>query len=669
MTAAPSRPCPEQFQGWRAYCLSLLTFFALGVSAAAAVADPPNVVIVFDASGSMWAKFKNDRQTKLALTRSALRDGLQRMRKDARVGLAAFGHRRTNDCTDFEVLEPLAPLDPVRIAAATDRLNPKGRTPLAYAIKGAVDALGGATGGGIVLIHDDPDNCQQDPCAVAAEINKTHPDVAIQVVSVGQKPENLQHAACVARITGGKLHDVQSPGELAKAISDALAAASLPSGTAAPRPRPATREQRRPVRPGLHLTAALSSGGETLDVPLRWRIARTGDTSGSVLYQGENSTLSLFDLPSGRYDIEAQWGLVSAKQTVDVDASATQQIGMILNGGTIRLATAGQRGAMSGAAPVFAIFKPRTGADGASTGRPGDPLVIIRAPQTEIALPPGPYVVSLTHGLYRIDKSVIVAAGTRGRLDVPLTTGEIELQASATPNGQPLENAVFQILEDDPDAPQGRRELARSSAVRPSFTLAAGTYHVVVRHGTAEVRERVVVRPGEVERRTIVTGSARISLSSTIAGGRPDSADVAVYRVLRLDRQPVEVAHANKLTATFDLAPGRYRIESRLGPLNASAERTVDLKPGTRDEIVMDHDAGAVRLVLAEPQGAQLHSDVFWEVKDADGRTVWLTNEAQPIGILKAGSYSVQAEHRDRRIIAKMEVKPRDNRIVEFTAQ
>ncbi|MFM9850395.1 MAG: vWA domain-containing protein [Hyphomicrobiaceae bacterium] len=626
-------------------------------------------MIVFDASGSMWAKFKNERQSKLVLTRSALKDALPRLRKDTRVGLAAFGHRRTNDCTDFEVLEPLAPLDPARIAAATDRLNPKGRSPLALAIKDAAQALGGTAAGGIVLIHDDPDNCQQDPCAAAAEINRTHPGVAIQVVSVGQRLEDAQRMACVARITGGKLHDAQTPGELTKAISDALIAASLSPGTAVPPPRPVTRDERRPLKPGLHLTAALSAGGETLDVPVRWRIGRTGDTSGNALYQGENATLSLFDLPSGRYDIDVQWGLVSAKQTVDVDTSATQQVDMILNGGTIRLATTGQRGAMSGPVPVFAISKPLAGARGASTARPGDPLIIIRTPQSEIALPAGPYVVSLTHGLYRNDKSVIVAAGTRGRLDMPLMTGEIELQASATPNGAPLENAVFQILEDDPDAPQGRRELARSSAVRPSFTLAAGTYHIVVRHGAAEVRERVAVRPGEVERRTIVTGSARLSLSSTIAGGRPDSTDVAVYRVLRLDAQPVEVAQASRLTATFDLAPGRYRIESRLGPLNARAERTIDLKPGAKDEIVMDHDAGVVRLILTEPQGSQLHSDVFWEVKDPSGRTVWLTNEAQPIGILKAGAYSVQAEHRDRRIEAKFEVKPRDNRIIQFTAQ
>ena len=670
MTAAPSRPHPERFQVWRAHCLSLLGFLALCLTSfGATAADPANVMIVFDASGSMWAKFGNDKQSKLVLTRSALREALPRLHKDTRVGLAAFGHRRTNDCADFEILEPAVTLDPGRIAAATDRLNPKGRSPIAHALKESAQALGTGAAAGIVLIHDDPDNCQQDPCAAAAEVNRSYPNIAIQVVSVGQKPEDVQRMACVARITGGKLYDARTAGDLPKALSDALVAASLSSGVIVPQPRPVARDQRPPMKSGLYLAAHLVPGGPPLDIPVRWRIARTGDASGDVLYQGENITLSLFDLPSGRYDVEAQWGLVSAKQTVDVDTSAAQQVDMILNAGTIRLAATSQRGATSGIAPVFTISKPLAGTGGAATGRPGDPLIIVRAPQSEIALPPGPYVVSLTHGLYRADKSVIVATGTRGRLDMALTTGEIELQASATRDGPPLEDALFQILEDDPDAPQGRRELVRSSAVRPSFTLAAGTYHVVVRHGTAEVRERVAIRPGEVERRTVVTGSARISLSATIAGGRPDSGDVAVYRVLRLDGQPVEVAQASRLAATFNLAPGRYRIESRLGPLNARAERIIDLKPGARDEIVMDHDAGVVRLVLAEPQGAQQHSDVFWEIKDQNGRTVWLTNEAQPIGILKVGSYSVQAEHRDRRIDAKIEVRPRDNRIIELKAQ
>jgi Ca-activated chloride channel homolog len=649
----------------------LLAFLTLCLPASgAAAADPADVMIVFDGSGSMWAKFKSDRQTKLALTRAALKEALPRLRKETRVGLAAFGHRRTNDCTDVEVLEPLAALDPSRIAAAADKLNPKGRTPIAQAIKDTAQAWApGAAAGGIVLIQDDPDNCQQDPCAAAAEVNRTHPNISIHVVAIGQKPEDVQRMACVAHITGGQVYDAQTPAELTKAVSEALLAASQASGTVAPPPRAVTREQ-RPMKSGLYLAARLSPGGELLDVPVRWRIARTGDPSGDALYQGENINLSLFDLPSGRYDIQARWGLVAATQTVTVDTSAAQQVDMILNAGTIRLATSGQRGAASGTAPVFTISKPLAGAGGASTARPGDPLIIIRAPQSEIALPPGPYIVTLSHGLYRADKSVIVATGTRGRLDMALTTGEIELRASATRGGPLLEDALFQILEDDPDAAQGRRELARSSAAQPSFTLAAGTYHIVVRHGTAEVRERVAIRPGEVERRTIVTGSARISLSSTIAGGRPDSTDVAVYRVLRLGAaQPVEIAQASKSTATFDLAPGRYRIESRLGPLNARAEHTVDLAAGAREDIVMDHDAGVVRLVLAEPQGAQQHSDVFWEIKDGSGQTVWLTNEAQPVGILKSGPYSVHAEHRDRRIEAKIEVRPRDNRIIELKAQ
>ena len=59
------------------------------------------------------------------------------------------------------------------------------------------------------------------------------------------------------------------------------------------------------------------------------------------------------------------------------------------------------------------------------------------------------------------------------------------------PGGPPLADVVFQVFEDDPDAPQGRRELMRSAAARPSFSLPAGTYYVVARHGAAEARERL----------------------------------------------------------------------------------------------------------------------------------------------------------------------------------
>ena len=422
-----------------------------------------------------------------------------------------------------------------------------------------------------------------------------------------------------------------------------------------------------PAKPGLYLTASLTANAEPVDIPVRWRVTR-GREGGELALHQEIAAPHLM-LPAGRYEIEARLSQITARQTVEVDPANAQRVNLVLNAGTIRTAPAAQRGAAPITGSILTISRPESGASGVATARPGEVVLVTNTVQSEIALAPGPYVITISHGLFRTDRQIMVVAGTRGRLAIPLPTGEIELQATGGAGGPPLADTVFQIFEDDPDAPQGRRELMRSAAVRPSFALPAGTYYVVARHGTAEARERVAVRPGEIERRTLTIGSAQLSLATTIAGGKPDSGDSVLYRIERVDGTPKELVRLTRQTGTLDLTPGRYRIESRLGTLNARAERTIDLRTGAREDLTMDHRAGVVRLTLVEAGSAQPAADVFWEIKDQGGQTVWLTSETQPLGILQAGHYAVRAEHRDRRIDRQIEVQAGDNRVVELMAK
>jgi hypothetical protein len=68
-------------------------FLGSGIDPARAAEEGALVVIV-DGSGSMWGQIEGTRQTKLAVTREALRHGLGKFSPQARVGLALFGHRR-----------------------------------------------------------------------------------------------------------------------------------------------------------------------------------------------------------------------------------------------------------------------------------------------------------------------------------------------------------------------------------------------------------------------------------------------------------------------------------------------------------------------------------------------------------------------------------------------
>jgi Ca-activated chloride channel family protein len=637
----------------------------------ARAADPPSVMIILDGSGSMWGKLGTERQSKLLLTREAIRSTLPRLAGAARLGFASFGHRRSGDCSDVETLVRPTAQEPERVLAALDRINPKGRGPIAQSLREAAKELAataGASGGSIILIHDDTDNCQQDPCAAAAEIKRSQPKTAVHVISLGMKEEDVDRVACVARSTGGKQFDVHSGSELAKAFEVALASAVARAPALVAGPKPAARAPAPPAaKPGLYLSASLGQSHEPLDIPVRWRVVRADPSGGNPVYQAEAVRPTL-DVTSGRYEIEARLGMIAARVSVDIDAKAANRVNVPLAAGTIQISTQTPRGGRTSADVIITISKPE-GTTGATTARPGEPVLVTRAAQSEIALQPGPYVVSVSHGLFRVDRPVIVAAGSRGKLAVSLPTGELEVQAVATSGGPMLEDAIFQVFEDDPDAPQGRRELARSAASNPSFTLAAGTYYVVARRGTAEARERVTVRSGEIERRTLVIGSARLTLTAAVAGNRPDSTDSVVCLVERIDGEPKEAVRTTQQGAVLDLAPGRYRVESHLGLVNAKAEREIDLKAGAQEVLMLEHQAGVVRLGLVEQPGALPVGDVFWEVKDAAGRIVWITSEAQPLGILQAGRYAVRAEIRDRRVERSIDVKAGDNRTIEILAQ
>jgi Ca-activated chloride channel family protein len=632
-------------------------------------------MVIFDGSGSMWGKPIGEKQSKLVLARDALRQSLPRLAKQTRVGLMVFGHRRSGDCTDVEMVTRPAPVDLSRIIGPLEKLNPKGKGPLALAIGEAAHALGAATeAGNVVLIHDDIDNCAPDPCTAIAEIGRIYPRLIVHVVSIGLQPEDVRRMTCFTRATGGKMFEAQTAAEILTAVGEALAGSTV-AGMPVPQPKLASRDPRPsanavplPTKPGLHLTTSLTANAEPLDIPVRWRVTQKSDADGQTAFQQEAAAPHLV-LPAGRYEVEARLPQVSARQIVEVDPANTHRVNLVLNAGTIRITATSQRGiAMSGS--LLTISRPESSTSGVTTSRPGEPILVSNALQSEIALAPGPYVVSISHGLFRTDRQIMVVAGTRGHLGITLPIGEIELQATAGGGGPPLADVVFQVFEDDPDAPQGRRELMRSAAARPSFSLPAGTYYVVARHGPAEARERLTVRPGEVERRTLTISSVQLSLAATIAGGRPDSSDTILYRIERIDTAPhSEVRRITRQTETLNLAPGKYRVESRLGSLNARAERTIDLKTGAREDLTLDHQAGVVRLTLVEAGSAQPAAEVFWEIKDQSGQTVWLTSEPQPLGILQAGRYIVRAQYRDRVVDGRIEVKAGDNRVVEVVAR
>ena len=149
----------------RAIALLALLFPFLAGTAAAQPA-----VLVLDGSSSMWGSLGE--RTRMDVAKDAVAGLMSRWPAARPVGLVAYGHRRALDCSDAELLRPPA-RGPAAIAAAARRVTPRGRTPIAEALRLAGEALGPG-GGSIILLSDGIETCHPDPCAVAHIVPLSH---------------------------------------------------------------------------------------------------------------------------------------------------------------------------------------------------------------------------------------------------------------------------------------------------------------------------------------------------------------------------------------------------------------------------------------------------------------------------------------------------------------
>lgn len=642
----------------------ILAIAAMTLAGAPALAEPPSVMVIFDGSGSMWGKIEGDKRSRLVVAREAMRQALAKAPPETRFGLVSFGHRRGGDCEDVETLAAPESGNAERIGTALEKLNPRGKGPIAAALRHAAAALEAVDGQqSIILLHDDPDNCRGDPCAAAAEIRKMSPRLKVHVISIAMRKEEQQRMACIATQTGGRLFDGSSAGQLAAAIEDAVkiaarevakppvpAAAKADPAAAAPQAK-TLPQRKREGPPGLLLAAALVADGAPLDIPLRWRVARSGEER--PLVESEQAAPTL-PLPPGSYVVTLVAGAIRREATFAVLADGPTEATIVLNGGIVNMAAARDRAEGDRAGPLYTIL----GADAA-------PVVLTR--EATVALPPGDYVLIAEDGQARVRRPFSVKAGAVTSLEQPLVVGTLKLALAAREGGPALEAVQFIVYEDDPDAPQGRREVFRTATMRPEVTLPIGTYYVIARHGNAEARERIALRGGETVERTLVAASGRLALTAKMAGGEA-AGELVSFRIERLDALAPPLI-VSRPAPVLELAAGHYRIEGRLGSLNARIVRELEVKAGASQTLVLDYRAALVHVRLLDPGTGLAIADAFWEIRGEGGELIWATSQAEPQAALLAGRYVVRAEHRGRVGEQAIELKAGERRTIDISVK
>lgn len=633
---------------WAAIALVLFVLSTNGTPALAA--EPGSLIVIVDGSGSMWGPIEGVRQTKLVLAREALRRGLGKMAPQARVGLALFGHRR-GDCSDVEVVRPPEPLDVPNLMSPLEQFNPRGRGPLTLALREAAKSLPRDAGPRtLLLIHDDADNCQPDLCAAAAELKTA--GITAHVVGLNVKTEDMAKMVCLPQTTGGRHFNAQNAEQVAAYVEEALLLTASemggietrpasPQGTAIvpPSPLPASGP------PALHLRALAAANTEPLAIPLEWTV--TAEARPDVPIFGARAANPTVPVPPGRYVVEVRDGPLSVKQAAEVRDNRPATVTMVLNAGMARIRVPTRKTGEVLADALITV----TDANGAL-------MLASRTGETTALLPAGRHVVRAELGLVRAEQTVTIIAGRLIAVDMSLNAARLQL---TTAGG--LQAPVFSVFEDDPDAPGGRREVARSAAQPAEFVLPPGTYYVVARQGAVEARERLAVGPGDVVRRTLAVAAGSLALSTKLPalGGGADA--YISYTVTRLDNTAQEAVTTSRPTPTLLLPSGRYRVEGRYGLMNVKAVRDIEIKSGQTQQLVIEHEAAAVRLRIV----GSGPTDVSWVIRDQTGKAVWTGAHTEAVANLQAGRYLIGAETRNKRDERSVELRSGEAKLLEFS--
>ncbi len=197
---------------------------ALLLSAAALqAAATDNLVLILDASGSMWGRVNNE--TKIEAARRVVKDLTGKLPADAKLGLVAYGHRQKGDCNDIEELVAPGDASPGVVSERVDKLNPLGMTPITKAFQqAAASAKRLGKPATIVLVTDGLETCSGDPCAAVREAKAGGMDFVLHVVGFDVARENVSSLECSAQAGGGLYIPAENADDLSAALEQTMTA-------------------------------------------------------------------------------------------------------------------------------------------------------------------------------------------------------------------------------------------------------------------------------------------------------------------------------------------------------------------------------------------------------------------------------------------------------------
>ena len=537
--------------------LALCLFLIFSLSANAA----DRTIIVLDASGSMWAQI--DGKSRIEIAKETVRTVVGNLPPDREIGLMVYGHRDKGSCEDIELVVPPAAGTSAAIIAATNKISPKGKTPLSAAVKQAAEALKyteeKAT---VILVTDGLETCNADPCSLGAELEKAGVDFTAHVVGFGLSEAEGKKVACLATNTGGQYIQASD----AKSLTKALTTTVLKTETPPPPPKPAAVEFN--FVPSL----VLSEGGPFVndDAGNVWEIYKI-KSDGT---QGERVTTEYNrykgKLEAGEYIVKALLGAASTEQKITIEATKASTPLFVLNAGTTIIHPRAAPGAeVTDAAAVLSKYP------GGSTTNYGNVKLIV---------PAGEQTVTVTIGNGSVSETFNVAAGEVVEKDVIAGVGHVVFNAFYV-EGMRVDDTgtAFTVSQATKKIDGSRVGMGTAYGPDTKFDLPGGDYVALIEIGGTKVETPFSVKVGEA---SAVNAKLNAGILSVKAPGYDGWKVLSAKPKIDGSREQFAYNFGEEWQTT--LVAGDYLVVTEKKDGSGSKETPVSIKAGERLEVTVE---------------------------------------------------------------------------------
>lgn len=249
----------------------------------------PRIMLVLDGSSSMWTRVDGE-ISKIEVARESIAELVGGWEERMEFGITTYGHREEGNCQDIEMVLPVAEVDSEKVVEVVNGILPRGKTPLAAALRQAAEALDYQNRPAkILLVSDGIENCGNDPCQTVRDLAAEAESLEIDVIGFDMNNHEMGQLECIALNADGHMVETDSSA-FTETMDQSMTAAIAADG------------------PEASLVLSTTLVNKPVDDDVRYVIYRHLENKSSSKVAESMSASVTLNLPAGTYTVEALRG-------------------------------------------------------------------------------------------------------------------------------------------------------------------------------------------------------------------------------------------------------------------------------------------------------------------------------------------------------------------------